>query len=217
MDGKFGDSTSIDALKKRIKGTDLVPSRTSLLNGIDEYFDKLTSADIKTFGNLRDAIKNAKNIPKVADKTGIPEQYVSLLRREIEGYVPRAFPLKEFAWFPKSALAKLEKAGFKNTVALYEALNTPEKRKEAAASLRFDGAFMDALFSLTSLTRIQWVSPLYARMLVEAGYDGVQKIAKADAEKVCGALETVNKGGVYFKGKVGLRDVKRLINAAGWV
>jgi hypothetical protein len=78
-------------------------------------------------------------------------------------------------------------------------------------------AILESLVQLADLTRVQWVSPTAARMLVEAGYDSVSKLAVADAEDLCEALVRINEGGRFFKGKIGLRDIKRLVKAASYV
>jgi hypothetical protein len=54
-------------------------------------------------------------------------------------------------------------------------------------------------------------------MLLEAGCTGSAKLAKADADELYEALACVNAGDKYFKGRIGLRDVKRLIVAAGYI
>ena len=54
-------------------------------------------------------------------------------------------------------------------------------------------------------------------MLVEAACDSASKLAAADAEELCEALARANEGGRFFKGKIGLRDIKRLVLAASYV
>ena len=80
-----------------------------------------------------------------------------------------------------------------------------------------DAALLDNLIHCADLTRIQWISPTAARMMVDAGYDTPAKVEAADAETLCEALMTINKGDTYFKGNIGLRDIKRLVHAAKYV
>jgi hypothetical protein len=54
-------------------------------------------------------------------------------------------------------------------------------------------------------------------MLVCAGYTNVKMVSKANAEKLCGQLDRVNKENKFFKGKIGLRDIKRLIKSASYI
>lgn len=211
------DQITIKELQKRIQETDLVPSRIKLLENIDTIFKKLMAAGISTFADLRKGLKNSKNISSFSKKTGIDSEYLKLLRREIEGYFPKAFPISSFDWFDKKDIEKLEVEGLKNTLLLYEALNSSEKRTRIITTLKIDQKTIDSLRFLVDLTRIQWISPLAARMLAAAGYCNAKEVAKADADKLCNDLDRVNKENNFFKGKIGLRDVKRLVMAASYV
>lgn len=211
------EKVSLDDLQKRIEETDLVPSRSSLLENIKDKFRILKSHGISTLADLRKELRNSKKIPSFSKKTVIEEQYLTLLRREIESYFPKAFPLKSFDWVPEKELSKLEKKGYKSTALLFEALNSAKKREEIINTLGVDAKFIDSIYSLVNLTRIQWVSPTAARMLTSAGYTNAKMVSKANAEELCSQLEKVNKENKYFKGKIGLRDVKRLVKAASYV
>jgi hypothetical protein len=139
-----------------------------------------------------------------------------LLRREIEGYFPKPIGLKTFDWLPKDEIAKLEQNGICDTAALYEATSSAKRRTELAKSTGAAVASLEALARLADLTRVQWVSPTVARMLVLAGYDSAAKVAAAEAEELNEALVRVNAGDRFFKGKIGLRDIKRLVLAASY-
>lgn len=208
---------SLDDLQKRIETTDLVPSRASLLDGIDLKFKILKQRGFKTLADLRQEIKNARNIPSFSKKTGIDTNYLTLLRREIEGYFPKALPINSFDWFDKKDILKLESSDYNNTALLYEVLIYPQNKQEIINTLGIDTQFLETIFILIDLTRIQWISPIVARMLVSAGYKNPEMVSNADAEKLCNELEGVNTNNKYFKGKIGLRDVKRIIKAASYV
>lgn len=211
------EKVSLEALRKRIEETDLVPSRASLLDGIKTKFDALEQYGITTFAGLRDALKNNNRLEALSKATEIDMQYLTLLRREIESYFPKPFPLKKFDWLPKDEITKLKKHGMPNSAALFNAISDIKSRIELANSTGVDNEILDAFARLVDLTRVQWVSPTTARMLVEAGYDSAASLAAADPEDLCQALERVNEGGRFFKGKIGLRDIKRLVRAAGYV
>ncbi len=208
-DGKV----TLDALLLRIKDTDLVPSRALLLDGIDENFSKLKERGIQTVSELRKAVKTPKSIDAIAAKTGIGIEYLTLLRREVEGYFPKTFPLTDFNWIDPRALTALSAKGYKDAASLYNALEASGK----AQVFGTEDAFSDELSSLVSLTSIQWVSPLTAKMLYDAGYNTVRSVAAADAEALCRSLEALNAANTYFKGNIGPRDIRRLIKAASYV
>lgn len=211
------EKISLNELQKRIEETDLVPSRNSILENIKDNFGVLKKNGYVTFADLRRDLKNSKNIPSISKKTGINSEYLTLLRREIESYFPKAFPISSFDWLPKDGIDKLEKQGYKNSALLFDVLNSSKKREEMSTGLGIETQIIDALSCLVNLTRIQWISPIAARMLVSAGYNDAKSIAKANAEKMCDELDKINKENNFFKGKIGLRDIKRLIKAASYV
>lgn len=211
------ENVSLDDLRKRIEATDLVPSRASLLNNMGMKMRALERHGITTLADLRNELKNSGRLEAVAKAMGIETQYLTLLRREIESYFPKPFALKSFDWLPRSEIAKLEKSGIRDTVVLYEATNSSQKRTALAKSTGAAIIIIETLAQLADLTRVQWVSPMAARMLLEAGYDSAAKVAEADADELYEALVRVNAGNRFFKGKIGLRDIKRLIHAARYV
>jgi hypothetical protein len=211
------ESISLDDLQRRIEETDLVPSRASLLDGLRVKLQALEQQGIMTLAGLRYELKTAKRREALSSATGIDVQYLVLLRREIGGYFPKPPALKAFDWLPQEEIAKLEENGIHNAAALYEAASSVESGTELAESTGVDAAILETLIRLADLTRVQWVSPTAARMLVEAGCDSVSMLAAADSDDLYKALARVNEGNRFFKGKIGLRDVKRLIQAAGYV
>jgi len=211
------EKISLDDLQKRIESTDLVPSRASLLDELGTKMKALEKQGIVTLANLRNELKTAKRLETLAKSTGIGTQYLTLLRREIEGWFPKPFPLKAFDGLPKGEIAKLERNGIRDSAALYEATDSKSKRTALANTAGVDIATLETFAQLVDLTRVQWTSPTAARMLLEAGCSSATKLAKMDADEMCEALARVNAGNKFFKGRIGLRDVKRLIHAAKYV
>jgi len=211
------EKVSLDDLRNRLKATDLVPSRALLKEGIVTKIKALEEQGITTLANLRNELKNAKRLAAMAKAAGIEEQYLILLRREVEGYFPSPLDLKVFTWLPADDIAKLEQNGIGDTATLYEMAGSAQKRSALAKSMGVAMTTLEALYCLADLMRVQWVSPTFAQMLVAAGYDSAARVAAADADRLCEALRYVNSGDKFFKGKYGLRDVKRLILAASYV
>ena len=124
--------------------------------------------------------------------------------------------MKDFDWLPEGEIAKLEEKGIRNTAGLYEAAYDSPSRNDLLKSTGVDTRIFETLVCLADLIRVQWVSPTAARMLMEASCGSVSELAKTDAEELYNALIAVNEGDRFFKGKIGLRDVKRLIKAASY-
>jgi Domain of unknown function (DUF4332) len=211
------ESISLADLQERIAATDLVPSRVALLDQLGTKVKALERYGITTLAQLRHELKNTRRLEAVAQTTGIDVPYLVLLRREIEGYFPKPSALQDFTWLPRGEIAKLEQQGIRDTAVLYEATSSARRRTTLAKSTGVDAATIAALARLADLTRVQWVSPITARMLVAAAYDSASKVAAAKAEDLYEALRRVNEGNRFFKGTIGLRDVKRLVQAAGYL
>ncbi len=211
------EKISLGDLQKRIEATDLVPSRAPLLDGLGTKMKLLEKQGIVTLADLRNELKTSKRLETLAKSTRIGTDYLTLLRREIEGWFPKPSALKDFDWMPKSEIAKLERNGIRDAAALHEATDSKSKRTALAKSTDVDLATIETFAQLVDLTRVQWVSPTTARMLLETGCDSSTSLAKADADELCEALAQVNAGDKYFKGRIGLRDVKRLIVAASYI
>ncbi len=209
-------TVSLEMVCQRIKHTDLVPSRAVLMEEIDHKFDLLQKQGIQTLADLRKKLKQAKNIPSFAKLVGVDQEYLKLLRREVEGYFPKAAPLSDFNGVDPVQLTKLEDR-FKNSVVFYDETENLQRREELLQTLNLAPEFLNHLFALVDLTRIQWMSPIAARLVYEAGYPSVQAAAGADAQVLCEKVDQINQENHYFKGKIGLRDIQRLVKAAQYL
>lgn len=208
-----GTSTiTLEEVRERIEGTDLIPSREVLKRGSVAQFAILLREGIHTLDELRAAVRTAKRMEGLAARLGLDVEYMTQLKREIESWAPKPVPLAEFAELAGEAVAALEEMGIRNTIQLYEAAGSAE-----LASIGGMDGQVEKLVQLAELTRIQWVNGTFARMLLEAGYDSPASLAAADAESVCRAVAEVNARGRYFNGKIGVRDMRRLVGAAGYV
>lgn len=106
---------------------------------------------------------------------------------------------------------------FIDTATLYEMTSRVKERSELAQATGMDSATLDMLAMFADLMRVQWVSPTFARMLILAGYDSAVKVATANADDLCEALANINARAKFYKGTIGLRDIKRLVHAASYV
>lgn len=217
MDYSKPETISLDDLRERIKSTDLVPSRAVLLEEIDTVFEKLAQQGINTWLDLQKAIKNPKKIESFSMQSGIDSHYLVLLRREIEGYTPKPFDLKDIDWVNQGEVKELVENGITNSEILYTMFSELEPPSTFADKVGIERETLEYLVNLASLCRVQWVSPTAARMLIEAGYETCQKLSDADGNELFKAMDRVNKSGGYFKGTIGLRDIKRLIEAAKYM
>lgn len=211
------EDVNLQELKDRIMSTDLIPSRVALLDDIDNRFDSIAQKGVNTWAELSKVLKNPTALDSFAKLTCIDAQYLTLLKREVESYLQKPFSLKEITWVPSIVIEKLVEMGISNSASLYKKVKEKEGVQILVKQTGIDQTQLQYLLQLADLTRIQWVSPNTARMLIEAGYENSKKVALADPDELCEGLDRINVGGKYFRGKIGLRDVKRLIQASTFV
>jgi hypothetical protein len=208
---------SLSELRERIENTDLVPSRQAIVEGIVDKFELLESLGITSLADLRNEMKTPKRIVELAVKTGLEEDYLKLLRREIEGYFPNPVKLTDFDWMPAAELDKLIRYDIKDSAKLFEATETDAAMADLQAACGVEAGVLQKLHKCCSLTRVQWVSARTARMIILSGYNSPVELAVADADTLDAGFKRVNVDGQFYKGTIGLRDVQRLIDGAKYV
>ncbi len=208
------ETIRLDEVKERILSSDLVPSRASLTEGINQLFDGIALTGINTLADLHKLLKNQSKMGMYCNLNDISMEKMALLRREVESYRPKPFKLAEVNWLPRDEIGRLINLGIGTSEDFLKELEAAGCVENLADKTGVETDLVNQLVSLCDLTRIQWVSLNFARMLAEAGYTRPREIVTADAQKLGADLERINVDGKYFNGKIGLRDIKRLIHAA---
>ncbi len=206
---------SLDDLRQRLESTDLIPSHQPLVQGIGKKFAQLRKAGVSSIEILRAKLKTTTALAATAAAAHVDAEYLVLLRRAVEGFFPKPLSLRSFEWLDQGTISKLEDAGFTNTEELHTAVAS-----NRASLLRGTGIKTQALSevaSLSDLVRVQWVSPTFARVLLAAGFADARAVASANPEDLLSAVCEANAGSRFYKGKLGLRDMKRLAAAAAYV
>ena len=207
--------STLAELAERLRSTDLVPSQQPLLERTDERFAQLNQAGITSVEDLREQLRSKKSVRSLADRTGVDEDYLILLRRAVRGFFPQPEPLRAFDWIPADVIAALAEAGINNSEQLRAACATGH----AKIAERFDApvATVRELAELSGLVRVQWVNPNFARALLAAGYRTPAAVAAADPADLVQAVADANEDRRSFNATIGERDMRRVVDAAGYV
>lgn len=97
-----------------------------MLDGLEHKFQILAEVGIKMLRDLISALKDKKRLVCLPALTGIDEDYLNLLRREANGYLPNPHLLEKLAGFPSEVIRKLSAEGIKNTRQLFERIKSLE-------------------------------------------------------------------------------------------
>ncbi len=206
---------TIKQIVKRIKETDLIPSLEILKSCIDEYMKTLEKEGVKNLAGLRKLLKNKAKLAGIAEKTSLDEQMLILLRREIEGWIPKPVKLVEFTWIDTKILEALEEEGIYTSHDFLNSLSIKDTKKALLKKTGIDEKKVKDLENLCALMNIRWISPNFARIIHELGFTP-ESLCSADAQKLTLQIDAYNKEKGYYKGKVGGRDIKRLIFESAW-
>ncbi|MBI9109503.1 MAG: DUF4332 domain-containing protein [Spirochaetales bacterium] len=207
-------SISIDEYKDILKSTELIPSWKILEKNIEENLDAIKNQNLKNLDELLTALKSKDNIKILSEKCGLPEKYLEVLKRVVNGYRQKPNRLKDFPVISEEVIEKLEKLGIKNTLKLYEMILTADKREVLSKTTGIDKNEILKLTKLTDLSRIRWVNHTFAYVLLESGYDTVETVAKANYKILYTTIKKLNKEKKIYNAHIGERDMKMVIESA---
>lgn len=207
-------SISIDNYRSKLESADLLPSRMLLKERLEERFGYLKSIGIRNVLELQKLLKKKEQLTELAKVDYFTENYLVILLREINSIQPKPNRINEFMGISPETVSKLEEIGIKDTVKLYNNVLTPESRKKLASETHIPEAEILELTKLTDLSRIKWVGATFARMLFEVGIDTAEKASKTDYVELHQKILQLNKEKNFYKGQIGLHDIKLFVDAA---
>jgi hypothetical protein len=200
-----------------LKESELLPSRQILKEDIEERFKILEDKGIQNLQDLLISLKTPKKTKQLAEKSGIPGNYLLILRREVNSYLPKPVNLEKFPGVERDIIAALKDIGIKNTAHLFKRIKNDADRNKLAAETRIDNEKILELTKLTDLSRVKWIGPIFARIFLDSGTDTVEKLSNAEATDLYKRLVQINRAKNYTKAKFILKDVKLCIHVAKMV
>ncbi|HSR04361.1 MAG TPA: DUF4332 domain-containing protein [Proteiniclasticum sp.] len=181
-----------------IKSQNLLPSRKILLQNIEENFAFFERKEIQYVSQLRRSLSTPKKISSFAEESGISEEYLTILKREMNSLEQKPVLISSFPDIDLELVSRLDELGVRNSKDYWEQ-NLSESKE---------------LLCLCDLVRINGVGPIAAKVFYEAGYQSVSDVAEADAAVMLEKTSAVNESRQYFKAKLGLKDMQFCIDFA---
>ena len=183
-----------------LKSGYLLPSRLSVRDNVDEYFQTFDELGIKNLSELQKLLKNKKKISECSIQTKIPEEYLLILSREINSLVSKPRKLSDFFTIEPKTTEKLEKLGIKTTLQFYEKALTKVDQNNLSQSSGISITEIRKILSLSNLTRLRWVNHTFATILYEIGLDSIEKVAKADYHQLQTRIKEFNEEKGFSRG-----------------
>ena len=176
----------------------LLHGRRMLQEQLPERFALLAGAGIKTVSELSAALSTPQRLASLAASTGIREEYLTLLRRELGSLTQKPVPLSDFPAVDPALIGSLAESGIRSSKAFWEQA----------------GDSSSELFCLCDLVRINGVGAVAARAFYEAGYASVAAVAQANAPEMLSRVSAVNAKKQYYRANLGEKDMQFCIDFA---
>jgi hypothetical protein len=207
-------SISLAAYEKELSQAELLPSRRILQENTKERFQSLKFHGLKNLGEVVHALGSPQKIAAFVKLSGLPAEFLKILKREISSFQPKPIKLMEIPDIQKRTLQILSKHGIVNSQQFFNLSYTPSRQKALSKQTGIPQVEIMGLAKLVDVTRIRWVGANFARLLADAGYDSVEKVQRANVEMFYNQLIQAAEKRKDIKGKFGLQDIKLTVLAA---
>ncbi|MEZ4627926.1 MAG: hypothetical protein R2912_07535 [Eubacteriales bacterium] len=147
------EQISLADYQQLLQKQNLLPGRRMLHEQLELRFSALANVGLSSVAQLSAALATPKKLSALAEQTGISEEYLTLLRREIGSLTQKPVLLSDFPDCDKAHIQHLADSGICISREYWE---NPADRA-------------DALFALCDLVRINGVGAVAARAFYEAG------------------------------------------------
>ncbi|MCK5136938.1 MAG: DUF4332 domain-containing protein [Bacteroidales bacterium] len=192
----------------------LIPSRIILHEQINERFQFLKNAGISNLGELIKILGSKQKIAAFASSSGVPAEYLVLLKREAGSYLARPFPLSDFPGIPHEYVEALKAKEIRHTREFFERAQTDDQRHKLSGLTGIPEARLMEIFSLTDLSRITGIGAVFARIVFESGIRSVRQFANTDASTHCKKYLDISEKHGYAAGHFVEEDIQYCIDYA---
>ncbi len=197
------ENFSLKKLKISLQKRDMIPSRIILKEKIEENFAVLTANGIKNLKTLSDQLKTKQKIEVFSEKSGLSVNYLTILKREVNSYLPNPIRLKDFPGIDTEIISVLETIGIKNTRHYFDRVKTGDGIEQLSQLTGVSTEKLNELASLSNLARLYGVGPAFARIIYAAGIKSVNCFLKYEAEEFISIYENKTRKKADF----GVNDI----------
>lgn len=208
--GYMPDLSQIDLeeFKNELVTGRLLPSRKPLLDDIEEKFSGLRNSGISNAGSLKEKLRSNSSLKKLAKETGISEGYLKLLKREVNNLLPVPIKFSDIPNISEEITRQLDKLNIVDTENLFPYVYNPESRRKFKELSGFSTEVILWLTKLVDVSRIKWVGPKLARLIVDTDYNTVKKLAIGNPSEVLKAFNEAKRIHKTYHGPLGIRDIE---------
>jgi len=187
------EKISLQKFKRSLQNRKMIPSRVILKQDIEERFKILNSNGIGTLKELIDALKSKQKIDVFSENTELTVEYLTILKREANSYHPNPIKLSKFSGIDIKIIESLEKLGIGNTKQYFDKVINGTGIKQLSQELTIPEEKLDELASLSDLSRLYGVGPVFARIIYDVGINSVDSFIKYSSNEFITIYENKTK------------------------
>ena len=192
----------------------MLPSRVELHQEMDTRFMLLQNAGLSTLGDLINRLASPSKREAFSSGTGLPLDYLVLLKREAGSYLARPFRLSDFPGIPYEFTEVLKSRGLVNTRDFFEQVQTGEQKARVSGETGIPVPRLKELHALCDLSRITGVGGVFARVVYEAGIRSSREFAETRAPKHYRLYLAIIEKYSYAAGHFSEEDIRYCIEYA---
>lgn len=208
---------SLERFGHILETKDILPGRRILQEKMSERFAVLASMGIENLNELRKALKTKSGREKIAQESGLPEEYLAILQREVNSYISKPFNLGDIPEVDPEYLEKLASVGIKHTKHLFKRARSKRDRAELSELADVPEDALLELVKLSDLARIVGVGPVFARLLYEAGADTLEAFLDRSPDELLEELHAINDEKGYTRIMPTVKDIEYCFETAKYL
>jgi hypothetical protein len=205
---------SILRYMEMLKKQKLLPGRKILLENLEENFHRIAAMGIDNLAELKTNMSSSQRLSAFVAKTGVPENYLTILKREMGSLEQKPVPISAFPGISANTISTLENKHIRTSKDVYDLVINPDNIFVVSREMGLEAGELQELSSLCELVRINGIGAIAARTLYEGGYRSIVEIAHAKTTELLESMNKVNVNKQYYKAKLGEKDMQFIIDAA---
>jgi predicted flap endonuclease-1-like 5' DNA nuclease len=146
---------------------------------------------IQDLAELRSSLSSKAKRETFARESGLPLEYLVILRREVNSYRSRPFNLAKIPGVHPEYVERLAAVGIKHTKHLVKRAITPADRTALAEEAGLPEDALLELVKLSDLVRIVGVGPVSVRALYDAGIKTPEEFLQHSVEELLVKMRAV--------------------------
>lgn len=208
------EAFSLARFRHELETHELLPGRRILKEDVAGRFAILESLGIENLRDLVQALKTGKKVDAFAQESGLPHDYLVILRRQANSYLPNPVNLGRFPGVEPAHVERLTLAGIKHSKHLFDRGRTRAARDVLSREVSVPLEALLELIKLSDLVRVNGVGPIFARILYQAGAGTLGKLSTSSPEELFEKVVAVNQEMGYTSATIPLRDIAYCIEVS---